>query len=203
MLLPASGALSINLLRDFMYSEAGDAAAYSKAVSLNDPVARYTANKASGAISFSDLYGKYVNLMGAINLGGIFTSVYTVNTAAVGYMGGIRLTLDYNGNLTMRSFLSSNAPVTEYVVTKMANCYGTQVLKNNCRITCTRNSWNGAGAVTGGFVQEKGSAWASVGFSLLNLEDIFAEASYTLTIEDLTTPGNTTSFTIILRLTPL
>ena len=203
MLLPFTGPIGLNDLRLFLATEVGDSSALTSSLSLNSSVARYSAGKHSGTISIEDLRDKYAGEIRAPSFSPAPLSIYTANVASVGSNGGLSVSLSRAGKLTIRSNTYNGTTVTAHINNvQMPGFYGDDVIQKNCAVSVTRNSWNGEGSCTGSYSYTPSTGWATIGFSLSFLGNAVAEASYTLSVQDLLNPANNISFTTTLRLTP-
>ena len=203
MLLPFTGPIGLNDLRLFLATEVGDSSALTSSLSLNSSVARYSAGKHSGTISIEDLRDKYAGEIRAPSFSPAPLSIYTANVASVGSNGGLSVSLSRAGKLTIRSNTYNGTTVTAHINNvQMPGFYGADVIQKNCRVTITRNSWNGVGGSFNGYTYTPALGWETAGFSLSFLGNAVAEASYTLSVQDLLNPANNISFTTTLRLTP-
>ena len=195
--------ISLNELRAFLASETGDSAAQFSPISLNSAAARYTAGKHTGSVSLDDFRGKYACFIRAPSFSPAPAVLYTESLPNVGSNGGISVSLSRGGKLTIRSHTYTGANVAVYINdVQMPGFYGADVLQKNCAVSVVRNSWNGVGECPNNYSYTPAVGWATVGFSLSFLGNATAEATYTLSVQDLLNPTNNISFTTTLRLTP-
>ena len=203
MLFPISGPVGLNDLRTFLATEVGDSSALSSPMSLNSSVARYSSGKHSGAISIDDLRDKYAGEIRAPSFSPAPLSLYTADVASIGSNGGLSVSLSRAGKLTIRSHTYTGTTVTTYMNdVQMPGFYGTDVIQKNCAVFVGLNSWNGVGEHPNSYSYTPSVGWGNVGFTLTFLGNAIAEASYTLSVQDLLNPANNISFTTTLRLTP-
>ena len=203
MLFPSTGPIGLNELRLFLAAEVGDASALTSPMSLNSSVARYSSGKHSGTISVGDLIDKYAGEIRAPSFSPAPSTIYTADVASVGSNGGLSVSLSRAGKLTIRSHTYNGTTVTEYMNdVQMPGFYGADVIQKNCAVFVGRDSWNGVGECPNSYSYTPAAGWGTVGFSLTFLGNTAAEATYTLSVQDLLNPANNISFTTTLRLTP-
>ena len=203
MLFPHIGPIELNELRAFLVNEVGDNTALFSPISLNSPTARYTSGKHSGVISLGDFRDKIACEIRSPALPISPAAMYQESLSNVGSNGGISVSLTRAGRLTIQSHLYTGTPVVEYISNmRLSGVYGADVIQKNCSVTITRNSWNGVGDCTGSYTYTPALGWDTAGFSLSFLGTATAEATYTMSVQDLLNPANNISFTTTLRLTP-
>ena len=203
MLFPISGPVGLNDLRTFLATEVGDSSALTSSISLNSTVARYTSGKHSGAISLGDLSDKFAGEIRAPLFSPAPAALYTADVASVGSNGGLSVSLSRAGKLTIRSHTYNGTTVTAYLNdVQMPGFYGNDVIQKNCAVFVGLNSWNGVGECTNSYSYTPAVGWGTIGFSLSFLGNATAEATYTLSVQDLLNLSNNISFTTTLRLTP-
>lgn len=197
--LPSSGAISIGAFNTAM----GSAPGYSptKNTQLNSADVRAVADKPSGAISLTDLHGKYVGRPASpVSFLSAIPSEATT-TVASGVVG-IFLELLDTGYLQIRGINSGGTPIW----TAQTNWLQTvneerTTLMRQFKLAVTRTAWNGNGSASVSIATEDWGTRGNLKISIDKTGVPLPDATFSITLTDRFVPTNTITFSIRMYLT--
>lgn len=196
--LLASGPLSI---RDFNLGMEGTLGfSAGRATGLNDPAVRATVNKKTGAVSMSDLYGKWVSRI-AKPITAVSAIIALLSGSKAGGIYKVRMTIENSGALDFAEYNSSGVRTTTYQTNFVPGAIGINAWWQ-CYVTITRTAWNGAGVASASISHLTDNPnWGNIIIECDGTSGGLPDATYQVDLVDRFDASNTFTFTTRLQVT--